>query len=61
MVIKTAFARSPKKWLENEMQDYPGGTWIVLEGRTKNNVNLITIGYKYNTKKVMIFIMTKGA
>ena len=48
-------------WLEEQMKDFPGGTWIVLKGRTKKLIDLITIGYKYNKKKVLIFVLTKGA
>ena len=36
MVIKTNHARCPKAWLESKMSEFPGGTWIILEGRTKN-------------------------
>ena len=51
MAVKTAHTRSPKAWLEEEMKEYPGGTWIVLEGRMESEVvDLICIGYKYYTK-----------
>ena len=44
------------------MKDMPGGTWIVLEGRAnKEGVDLVTLGYKYNKKKVITFVFTKGA
>ena len=62
MMVKTAHARSPKKWLEEQMEEFPGGTWIVLEGRVQpEDIDLISIGYKYNKKKVLTFIATKGA
>ena len=61
MVIKTAFRRSPKKYLESTMLDYPGGTWLVLEGKTHKNVDLLCIGYKYNCKKTLTFVSTRGA
>jgi len=61
-MVKTAHSRSPKKFLEETMQDFPGGTWITLEGQTeKEKVDLICIGYKYNKKKVLTFVMTRGA
>ena len=61
-VIKTAHSRSPKFWLEDKMKDMPGGTWIVLEGKPeKEGIDLICIGYKYNKKKVLTFVMTRGA
>ena len=44
------------------MKDFPGGTWITLEAtRVKKNAPLICIGHKYNKKKVLTFVMTKGA
>ena len=43
------------------MLDYPGGTWIVLEGKTQKNLDLLCIGYKYNCKKVLTFVATQGA
>ena len=44
------------------MKEFPGGTWIVLEGRAVNEQqDLVCIGYKYNSKNVLTFVMTKGA
>ena len=60
--VKTNHSRIPKKYLEDTMKDFPGGTWITLEGRAeKEEVDLVCIGYKYNKKKVLTFICTKGA
>lgn len=60
--IKTNHSRSCKGWLEHTMKDYPGGTWIVLEGHAeKEGVDLCQIGYKYNKSKVLTFVFTKGA
>ena len=43
------------------MSDFPGGTQIVLEGRTeKEGVDLVMMGYKYNKSKVLVFVMMKG-
>ena len=62
MMIKSSHSRTPKKWLESTMLDMPGGTWIVLEGRgAKGDVPLVCIGYKYNKKKTLVFLTTKGA
>ena len=33
--VKTAHSRSPKKYLDETMKDFPGGTWISLEGRAE--------------------------
>jgi len=54
MQVKTAHARYPKKFLEAKMKDYPGGTWITLEGHAENeDCNLVVIGYTYNKKTVL--------
>ena len=51
----------PKKFFEQEMKDNTGGTWITLEESCEQNgVNLVSVGYKYNTN-VLTFIMTRGA
>ena len=42
------------------MKEWPGGSHIVLESKIKG-VDLLAIGYKYNKKKVLFFIATKGA
>ena len=44
------------------MKDYPGGTWIIMQGTCqRTNVELVSYGYKYNTKKVLTFVATVGA
>ena len=61
-MAKTAYSRSPKLFLEDTMKDFLGVTWITLEDITeKENVSLISIGYKYNKKKVLTFLLTRGA
>ena len=43
------------------MVDYPGGTCIAMEWKiVKKYTELVCIGYKYNNKKVLTFIMTQG-
>jgi len=59
-MVKTGHTKSPKKFLENKMKDYPGGTWITMRA-TVDEVDLVSIGYKYNKKKLLTFVMTKGA
>jgi hypothetical protein len=59
-VIKTAHSRSPKKFLDKQMKDMPGGTWIVLE-TTTDEERLFCVGYKYNKKNVLIFMCSRGA
>ena len=62
MIIKTAHSCSQKNFFEEKMSSFPGDTWIVMEGLAeKECVDLIAIGYKYNARKVLTFITTKGA
>ena len=58
--VKTSTKHSPKKWLDETMKDYPGGTWVTLKG-TFNDTSLYFIGYKYNKRKVLTFVFTPGA
>ena len=51
----------PKEFVENALNDSPGGVHIVLRGRHPNGHNLIAIGYRYSSKKTLFFIMTEGA
>ena len=59
-IIKNGHSKSPKAYLEDKMKHFPGGTWITMEA-TVDGVDLVSIGYKYNKKKVLTFVMTKGA
>ena len=52
--------RLPKAWLEEQMSNFPGRTWI-FGGTDKKHADLLCIGYKYNKSKVMTFIATTGA
>ena len=59
--IKIAHSRTPKKFLEETMKDFPGGTWIVIEGRAeKEDVPLVCVGFKYHLKKVLVVLLRKG-
>ena len=51
----------PKEFIEDALKDSPGGVHIVLKGRHPNGHNLIAIGYRYSSKKTLLFIMTEGA
>ena len=43
--IKTTHSRSLKFWLEGEMKDMIGSTWIALEGKPeKEGIDVICIG-----------------
>ena len=59
-IIKNGYSKTPKKYLEETMKDFPGGTWITLESEI-DNVSLVCIGFKYNKRNVLTFICTKGA
>ena len=36
--VKTAHLRTPKKFLEETMTDFSGGTWILLKGNAKTKI-----------------------
>ena len=60
-VVKTNSSGYPKAFLEDKMKDYPAGSHLILETTTKEEIDLLAIGYKYNRKKVMFFIATNGS
>ena len=60
--VKGAHVGFPKAWLQATPNDAPSGTWCVLEPvEPIEGVDIVAIGYKYNAKKVLFFVMTKGA
>jgi hypothetical protein len=59
-VVKTAHSCYPKKFLEDTMADWPAVLTFVLE-LTADGAPLLAMGYKYNKRKVMCFVATKGA
>jgi len=42
------------------MKSWPAGSHIVMEGTTENGIDLLAIGYKYNSRKILCFILTKN-
>ena len=61
-IVKTLHSRTPKKFIEETVNDFPGGTWITLTGKTEREcVDLVCIGFKYNKKTVLTFLCTRGA
>ena len=50
----------PKAWLAEKMKNMPSGNWITLACAVEG-VELVAMGYKYNRRKVLHFIMTKSA
>lgn len=60
--VKTNTGSYPKKQIDKIMRHWPSGSYLVLECRTPDTkVDLVAIGYKYNSKKVLCFIMSKNA
>ena len=59
-MVNTGHGKSPKKFLEEKMKDFPGDTWITMKA-TVEGVDLVSIGYKCNKEKVPTFMFTKGA
>jgi hypothetical protein len=60
--VKTNHSRFPKAELEEKMKDYPSGSYLVLECTTPTKqVKLLAIGYKYNARKILLFVATKNA
>ena len=49
--------------LENCIKDLPGGSYLVMKSTPKfpGDIPLISIGDKYNSSKVLVFIATEGA
>ena len=60
--VKTNSGWFPKKDIASKMKDWPSGSHIVYECvAPETNVELVAIGYKYNAKKILYFVMTKNA
>ena len=51
---------SPQKWVQDKLEMHPSGTYLPLEA-TVEGVPLVFTGYKYNRRKVIFSVMTKGA
>ena len=58
--IKTNHGLFPKQFIEEKLKDAPGGTHIVLEGKHLEAADLVTIGYRYNSKVNLYFVITKN-
>jgi len=59
-IVKTNHARFPKQFLESCMKNWPAGSHLVMEGLTEDGIDLLAVGYKYNTKKIQCFVSTKN-
>jgi len=58
-IVKTNHARFPKQFIESTKKYWPAGSHIVMEGSSEDGVDLLAIGYKYNTKKGPLFHFDK--
>ena len=59
--IKTNHGLFPKQYIEEALKDAPGGCHIVLEGKHPNGADLVAIGYRYNSKVTLSFVISKNA
>ena len=59
LVVNNCSKYYPKQFIEDTMESFPSGTDIVLES-VNDGTELVSIGYKYNYKRVICFIGTKG-
>ncbi len=51
----------PKDFIEEALKDAPGGVHIVLKGTTRDEVNLVAIGYCYSRKTILHFVLAENA
>lgn len=58
--VKTANALYPQAFIDKALKPLPAGSQIVLTS-SDGGVELMAIGYKYNRKKVLFFVATRGA
>jgi hypothetical protein len=49
-----------KEFIENALNDAPGGVHILLEGTTNDEVPLVALGYRYSHKTILFFVLTKN-
>ena len=58
--IKNNFSGFPKDELEERLRGMPGGSHLEMEA-TIDDCELIAVGYKYNSKKTLFFVASKGS
>lgn len=59
--LKTSSKYFPKQQLEDTMKDFPSGSSLVMKCITPKGHDLRAIGYKYNNRKVLLFVSTANA
>ena len=60
LAIKTNHSGLPKEEVEKLMEDYPSGAHLVLSAKVDEET-LYFVGYKYNKKKVLLFLCSENA
>eukprot|EP00873_Tetraselmis_striata_P006595 jgi/Tetstr1/426859/TSEL_017073.t1 len=58
--LKTAHSLFPKAFLQSSLQSAPAGSMVIMSA-TVDEVDLLALGYKYNSRKVLFFVATAGA
>ena len=52
----------PRKLLERELEDAPGGSRIVMEGvHSVTGIEVVAVGYKYSNNKISLYVSTPNA
>jgi hypothetical protein len=59
--IKTGHALYPEKFMEEKLKEAPGSCWITMQGKGPRGTDLLAIGYKYNSKRILKFVATSNA
>ena len=58
-VVKQAHKHYPKDYLKNILQPLPAASRLVMTANVAGQ-DLVAIGYKYNRRKVLFFVVTAG-
>jgi hypothetical protein len=48
----------PKDYVEQALEDMPGGVHIVSKGSAPNGIELLALGYRYSTKTTLFLVAT---
>jgi hypothetical protein len=59
--IKTGHALYPETFMEETLNESPLGCWITMKGRGPRGTDLLAIGYKYNSKRVLKSVATAAS
>jgi hypothetical protein len=51
----------PKDFIEEVLKEAPGGVHIVLKATTRDEVNLVAVGYCYSRMTILHFVLTENA